>query len=173
MDEPQRLFRIPFKLFNNPSTRKVGVYISGALYAVGIWSFLDCALYSKYANASGIHVTFIDWVPIICSMLGMLIVSSIEKARLLHDSSISVAGDTSTAWQARIILFLGFALLAGGLSGSLVILIIKFLIKDYTSYPTVGMGINNVIGNVCVALSCVTLWIAQNIEDEYSYSLTL
>lgn len=170
-----RLFRLPFKLPSSANARTIGVYLSGGLYALGAWLFMDAVIYSKTANASTVHVTFIDWIPFICSTLGMLIVNSIEKNRLLQDAlaSGSFTGSSSTAWQARVVLFLGFALLAGGLSGSIVVLIIKFLIKDFSTYPTVGMGVNNVIGNFCVVLSCVLLWVAQNVEDEYAYSLTL
>ncbi|KAG0670220.1 Transmembrane protein 50A [Maudiozyma exigua] len=180
-EREERLFRLPFKIPTFQGIRTLGVYLSGIFYALGIWTFLDAVLYSKHANASDVHVTFIDWIPFICSTFGMLIVSSIEKNRLLQgalngESSLgSSLGnlDSRMAWQARSVLFFGFSLLAGGLSGSIVVLIIKFLVKDYTSYPTVGMGVNNVLGNVCVLLSCIILWIAQNAEDEYSYSLTL
>ncbi|CCC69443.1 hypothetical protein NCAS_0C04530 [Naumovozyma castellii] len=176
-----RLFRFPFSLPKLHGVRTVSVYLSGIFYALGFWVFLDAALYSKHSNASDVHVTFIDWIPFLCSTFGMLIVNSIEKNRLLQGAlsndggiSSSFGGvDEAMAWQARSILFFGFALLAGGLSGSIVVLIIKFLVKDYTSYPTVGMGINNVLGNIFILISCVVLWIAQNIEDEYSYSLTL
>ncbi|EDO16922.1 hypothetical protein Kpol_1020p30 [Vanderwaltozyma polyspora DSM 70294] len=177
-----RLFRLPFKLPNSATARRWGVYFAGVLYALGFWLFLDAVIYSKHANASDVHVTFIDWIPFLCSTFGTIIVSSIEKSRLLQGILSSEGGglgylggdmDSSMAWQARSVLFLGFALLAGGLSGSIVVLIIKFLVKDYTSYPTVGMGVNNVLGNVCILFSCVVLWIAQNMEDEYSYSLTL
>ena len=48
----------------------------------------------------------------------MLVINSIEKARLSADS-YSYSG-TGVAWRARLVLFLGFALLAGGLAGSVV-----------------------------------------------------
>lgn len=171
----ERLFRLPFTLPKSLSAKKICVYIAGALYGAGIWSFLDCVLYSKHGNASDMHVSFIDWVPMICSVLGMAIVSSIEKNRLLQDalSSGNFNGSQATAWQARIVLFLGFSLLASGISGSLVVLIVKFLLKDYTSYPTLGMGVNNVLANFFILMSCIFLWIGQNVEDEYNYSLTL
>lgn len=171
----ERLFRLPFKLPTSVSAKKVCVYVAGALYGAGLWSFLDCVLYSKHANGSDLHISFIDWVPMLCSVLGMAIVSSIEKNRLLQDalSSGTFTGSQSTAWLARVVLFLGFSLLASGISGSLVVLIVKFLLKDYTSYPTLGMGINNVLANLAILLSCTMLWIGQNVEDEYNYSLTL
>lgn len=150
------------------------MYLSGALYALGVWAFLDAVIYSKTVNASDVHVTFVDWIPIICSTLGMLIVNSIEKNRLLNDAlgNGGFGGSSTTTWAARVILFLGFSLLAGGVAGSIVVLILKFLMKHY-SFPTLGMGVSNVVANGAIMLSCIVLWVAQNIEDEYSYSLAL
>lgn len=116
-------------------------------------------------------MTFIDWVPAICSALGMLIVSSLDKSSLLDNGGFS--GTSSNTNQARVVLFLGFSLLAGGLAGSFVVLILKFLSKGYNEYPTLGMGLANVICNVSIMLSCISLWVSQNVEDEYSYSLAL
>ena len=48
----------------------------------------------------------------------MLVINSIEKSRLSADS-YSYSG-TGVAWKARFVLFLGFALMAGGLAGSVV-----------------------------------------------------
>ena len=48
----------------------------------------------------------------------MLVINSIEKTRLSADS-YSYSG-TGVAWKARLVLFLGFALMAGGLAGSVV-----------------------------------------------------
>jgi TRAP-type mannitol/chloroaromatic compound transport system permease small subunit len=48
----------------------------------------------------------------------MLVINSIEKSRLQADS-FSYSGG-GVAWKARFVLFLGFALLAGGLAGSVV-----------------------------------------------------
>jgi fructose-1-phosphate kinase PfkB-like protein len=45
----------------------------------------------------------------------MLIINSVEKARLSADS-FSYSG-SGVAWKARVVLFLGFAALAGGLAG--------------------------------------------------------
>ena len=48
----------------------------------------------------------------------MLVINSIEKTRLSADS-FSYSG-SGVAWKARLVLFLGFALMAGGLAGSVV-----------------------------------------------------
>jgi hypothetical protein len=73
-----------------------------------------------------VHVKFIDWIPGICSALGMLVINSIEKSRLSADT-YSYSG-SGVAWKARFVLFLGFALLAGGLAGSVV--------SIYNYYPS-------------------------------------
>jgi hypothetical protein len=65
-----------------------------------------------------VHIKFIDWVPGICSALGMLVINSIDKNRLAANS-FSYSGE-GIAWKARLVLFLGFALMAGGLAGSVV-----------------------------------------------------
>lgn len=133
-----------------------------------------------------VHVTFIDWIPGICSALGMLVINSIDKSRLSADS-FSYSGN-GVAWKARLVLFLGFALLAGGLAGSVVVLVMKYIVPDY-AWPTIWMGVGNVVGNALVMLryvdngtrrrlgltprSSAVLWIAQNMEDEYTYNLAL
>lgn len=54
----------------------------------------------------------------------MLVINSIEKTRLSADS-YSYSG-TGVAWKARLVLFLGFALMAGGLAGSVVCKFLNF-----------------------------------------------
>ncbi|KAH3898698.1 Vps68p SCDLUD_005021 [Saccharomycodes ludwigii] len=169
-------------------------YLSGALFASSILFFLDSLIYSHRVNASDIvSVTFTEWIPMICSTLGMIIINSVDKSNLTVVSSSSATGgllsgggggisiggngggNSNLLGQLRIVLFLGFALLAGGCSGSIVVLIVKYIQRDITEYPTLGMGVDNVIANMLILLSCVVLWVAQtiNFEDEYNYALTL
>lgn len=80
---------------------------------------IDASAYSNSnQNGSHVHINFVDWIPGICSALGMLVINLIEKSRLSADS-YSYSG-TGVAWKARLLLFLGFALMAGGLAGSVV-----------------------------------------------------
>lgn len=116
------------------------------------------------------HINFVDWIPLICSVLGMLVINSIEKGRLAADA-FSYSGN-GVAWKARVVLFLGFALMAGGLAGSVTVMVLKYLFQDY-ALQTVYMGIANVVANGLVMLSCVVLWVAQSMEDEYTYNLAL
>lgn len=132
---------------------------------------LDAAVWSKNRNGSPlVHVTFIDWLPLIFSSLGMLIINSVEKARLAADS-FSYSGG-GVAWKARVVLFLGFAALAGGMAGGVTVFVLKFVVPGI-SMPALGMGIENVVANSLVGLSSVVLWVSQNMEDEYSYNLAL
>ncbi len=89
-------------------------------FSLGFYFFVDASTYSHSAkNGSDVHINFVDWIPGICSALGMLVINSIEKSRLSGDSFYSGSG-SGVAWKARLVLFLGFALMAGGLAGSVV-----------------------------------------------------
>jgi len=156
---------------SNSNVRSAGVYTAGALFSIGFFFLVDAAAFSRSSrNGSEIHITFVDWIPGICSALGMLVINSIEKARLSADS-FSYSG-SGVAWKARFVLFLGFALLAGGLAGSVAIMVLKYVLKGYP-LPTLYFGIANVIANSLVMLSTVVLWVAQNMEDDYTYNLAL
>jgi hypothetical protein len=64
-----------------------------------------------------VHVTFADWVPGLCSLLGILVINLIDKDRIRGEEGFS---DSRAVWRARLFLFVGFALMAGGLAGSVV-----------------------------------------------------
>lgn len=100
----------------------------------------------------------------------MAVINSIEKSRLNADS-FSYSGN-GVAWKARLVLFLGFALIAGGLAGSVTIMVLNYLFQDYAT-QTVWMGVANVLGNGLIMLSCIVLWVSQNMEDDYTYNLAL
>lgn len=88
-------------------------------FSLGFYFFIDACVYSKSnRNASDVHISFIDWIPGICSALGMLVINSIDKTRLSADS-FSYSG-SGVAWKAKAVLFFGFALMAGGLAGAVV-----------------------------------------------------
>ena len=79
----------------------------------------------------------------------MLVINSIDKGRLGADS-FSYSGD-GIAWKARLVLFLGFALLAGGLAGSVTVLVLKYLVP-HAVWPTLWFGIGNVVANGLIML---------------------
>jgi len=156
---------------NTAAARSVGVYAAGGLFSLAFYVLLDASIYSASAlNGSLVHITFIDWLPLIFSSLGMLIINSIEKTRLSADS-FSYSG-SGVAWKARVVLFLGFAFLAGGLAGGVCVLVLKYVVPG-VSWPTMGLGVANLVANGLVMGSSVLLWVSQNMEDEYSYNLSL
>jgi Uncharacterised protein family (UPF0220) len=79
-------------------------------------------------------------------------INSIDKSRLSADS-YSYSGN-GIAWKARVILFVGFAFMAGGLAGSVTVLVLKYLVHNYP-FPTLGFGISNVVANALVMLRYV------------------
>ncbi|EMR64867.1 hypothetical protein MGN70_002643 [Eutypa lata] len=156
---------------NSAWARSAGVYGAGALFSLAFYVMLDAAVWSKSAmNGSDVHVGFVDWLPLIFSSLGMLIINSVEKARLSADS-FSYSG-SGVAWKARVVLFLGFAALAGGMAGGVVVFVLRFAVPN-VGWPMMQMGVENVVANALVGLSSVVLWVSQNMEDEYSYNLSL
>lgn len=79
----------------------------------------------------------------------MLVINSIDKSRLSADS-FSYSGN-GVAWKARLVLFLGFALMAGGLAGSVVVLVLKYILNEYP-WPTLWFGVANVVANALIML---------------------
>lgn len=98
-----------------------------------------------------VHVRFPDWLPGLFATLGMIIVNLIDKSNLMGDEGSWSSG--GVAWKARLFLFLGFALMAGGLAGSITILVIKYLLPDWAEHQVVWWGLSNVVQNVCILLS--------------------
>jgi hypothetical protein len=76
-------------------------------------------------------------------------INSIDKTRLSGDS-YSYSGN-GIAWKARVILFVGFAFMAGGLAGAVTVLVLKYIVPGYP-FPTLGFGVSNVVGNALVML---------------------
>lgn len=157
---------------NHHSLRSTTMYASGVLYSLGLWQMIDASIFSKTINASTVHISLLDWVPFICSTFGMIVVNSLDKVQLINGNGGGFdSGLNSIQWQARVVLFVGFSLLALGFSGSILVLILKFVVKGYTEGPTINMGTENVFANLCVLASCTILWIVSTIEEDNSLSL--
>ncbi|KDQ54336.1 hypothetical protein JAAARDRAFT_182308 [Jaapia argillacea MUCL 33604] len=177
--DPRRVCMNPFpNLHLGKYTRSVGVYLAGALFALANWAFLDACILSSHAHGppdepdyeAPVHVSFVDWVPGICSLLGYLIINLIDKDRVKGDQGF---GDARAVWRARLFLFIGFALMAGGLAGSVTVLVLKYTFNhDYPEAFTY-YGYANVCQNILMMLSACVLWLAQSSASEYEYNLTL
>lgn len=82
----------------------------------------------------------------------MLVINSIDKTRLSGDG-FSYSGD-GVAWKARVVLFMGFAAMAGGLAGGVCVMVLKYVVND-ASWPALWMGVANVLANGLVMLRYV------------------
>lgn len=80
----------------------------------------------------------------------MLVINSIDKARLAADG-FSYRGDDGMAWKARLVLFLGFALMAGGLAGSVTVCVMSYVVQN-AEWPTLWFGVGNIVANALVML---------------------
>ncbi|KAI0063829.1 UPF0220-domain-containing protein [Artomyces pyxidatus] len=178
--DPRRVCLNPFPGLNislGKHRRTLGVYIAGGLFALATWTFLDAAILSAHAHPPynepdypvPVHVGFVDWVPGINSLLGMLVINLIDKDRVRGDEGF---GDSRAVWRARLFLFVGFALMAGGLAGSVALLVLKYVLQGYQE-QYLYYGYANVAQNVSLMLSAVVLWIAQSSSSEYEYSLAI
>ncbi|OQN98249.1 hypothetical protein B0A48_15375 [Cryoendolithus antarcticus] len=167
-----RLFRFPKpQWLNSANSRTAGVYLAGGLFSLSFFLLIDAASFSKsLKNASDFHMNFVDWIPGIFSALGMLVINSIDKTRLSGDT-FAYSGD-GVAWKARVVLFMGFAAMAGGLAGSVTVMVLKYVVPE-AGFPTLWMGVANVMANALVMISSAVLWVSQNMEDDYTYNLAL
>ncbi|CAO1613144.1 unnamed protein product [Jaminaea pallidilutea] len=205
--DPRRICLIPLPSLPrwlSSSKRSLGIYTSGALFALGWWMFLDAVILSSISNRPPqppngggggggdggdqplpwdppvVVTSFADWLPGLCGTLGMIVVNLIDKS-LLAEAGIGGAlfggggggglggGGDITAWRAKLFLFIGFALMAGGLAGSVTVLVVKYIVPGYPEY----YGVANVIQNAALMLSTICLWMAQQTEGEYDYNLTI
>jgi hypothetical protein len=163
-------------------------------FAIAWAVFFDaCALSSHVRlpepDVPPVNVDFVDWLPGIFTTFGLLVINLIDKERLLSQGSYG--GEPNIIWRARLFLFIGFALMAGGLAGSVVswdllelsddlltclviqsLLVLKYIVPQYeTRYQYYGYA--NVSQNVSLMLAAVTLWLAQHASSEYEYNLQL
>lgn len=107
-------------------------------FTIGWWFFFDACLISSRARPPldapydevPVHIAFPDWLSPIFSTFGMIIVNLIDKQRLLSEGGFS--SSDSVAWKARLFLFLGFALMAGGLAGSITTLLLKYVLPGFS-----------------------------------------
>ncbi|KAI8985799.1 hypothetical protein BDB01DRAFT_786375 [Pilobolus umbonatus] len=160
------IFRNPFRFLTRKG-REIGIYLSGALFAIGWWLFVDAVINSS-KNVGEVKMGFEDWFSGLLTTMGMIIVNLIDKRRLYDEDQYTEPG---MQWKARLFLFFGFALLAGGLAGSCCVLIIKYVVHLESAEPYLQYGILGVGQSGLIMLSTIILWIAQNTKAEYDYEL--
>jgi hypothetical protein len=97
-----------------------------------------------------LHINFVDWIPGIFSFLGLVIINSIDKTRLTGDS-FSYSGGDNMAWKARVVLFMGFAAMAGGLAGGISVMVLKYVTQGAQGNQ-LWFGASNLVANGLVML---------------------
>ncbi|RGB29364.1 hypothetical protein C1646_713696 [Rhizophagus diaphanus] len=171
-NERQRVCLIPIPALPHLTEKKreAGVYISGGLFAIGWWFFIDAVVYSNYLKSDDDSVpvmNFEDWICGILSTIGMIIINLINKSNLTPGNFYGPYGyGGEVNMYARLFLFVGFAALAGGLAGSFTILILKYIVIES---PHTYFGIALIIQNLSIMFSTFILWIAQSTDDESGY----
>ncbi|KAG2193491.1 uncharacterized protein EV154DRAFT_500835 [Mucor mucedo] len=170
-DESQSIFvfRNPLRFLSRKG-RQIGAYLSGGLLAIGWWVFIDAVINSARYNGSS-KMGFEDWFSGILTTFGMIVINLIDKSRL-QGEAFSYAG-SGLVWKARLFLFLGFALIAGGFAGSCCVLIIKYIVHLDSAQPYINYGIAGVGQNGLIMLSTIVLWVAQNTREEYEYNMRI
>jgi hypothetical protein len=169
--DPRRVCLNPFPgLDLGKHRRTVGVYLAGALFALANWTFIDAAVLSAHAPAeeSTAHVSFVDWVPGLCTLLGMLVVNVIDKDRVRGEDGF---GDPRAVWRARLVLFLGFALMAGGLAGSVVRFISSLKVCDADTHTPSADRPGAEIRPPRVPGTNDVLWLRQRVAERGAHAV--
>lgn len=193
--DPRRVCRINLPSlppFLRNYKRSFWIYLAGASFAVGWWLFFDACILSTVAMRKArpppggddgtplpelppVHISFADWVPGLLATLGMIVINLIDKSHLVEDdfNGPSLGGGSDpVAWRARLWLFVGFALLAGGLSGSATLLVVKYLIHaSRAGFEYYGLA--NVAQSFGIMLATIILWSTQSVTTDYEYSLNI
>ncbi|KAJ1653901.1 Vacuolar protein sorting-associated protein 68 [Dispira simplex] len=165
--------RVPTVIKENQ--REIGTYAAGALFAVGWWFFVDGMVYASNEPGFPVRIGVEDYLPGIFGTLGMLITNSIDLSLLNEDQfgySSTSGGSTTLASRAKFTLFIGIALLAGGLAGSIASLCIKYLATGVATEYLYG-GLATVFQTLLVTLCSVVLWLVHNAEAEAQYNFVL
>ncbi|KAG2219012.1 hypothetical protein INT45_013775 [Circinella minor] len=124
--------------------RKMGVYLAGMLFALGWWMFVDGLSFSFILPDRKAYAGFEDWAPGIALK--------------------GTAFDEGIPWRARLFLFMGFAMLAGGFAGSVSVLVVKYVMHDLEAIDSY-IGICTVVQCGLIMLSTAVLWVSQDVHD--------
>ncbi|RHZ88224.1 hypothetical protein Glove_25g48 [Diversispora epigaea] len=155
--------------YSFPRTRDFSIYASGALFAIGWWSFIDGLVYlamNKDENLSSVTVQ--DWICGVLTTIGMIIVNSIDKSIITDE----IYAFSRALWKARRVLLLGYTLLAGGFIGSLTVFYFDYITKN-TTMEKFHFGIAMLVQNVCILMSSTVLLIGQSSSNDHKYDYVL
>jgi hypothetical protein len=167
-DDSRSIFRFPRLPEFGPRAKEFGVYLSGGLFTAGWWLFVDGIILASKVEQSHVTIGFEDWIAGVLTTLGLIVINLIDNSRMQSD----LQSGSRVEWVARLFLFVGFALMAGGLAGSISVLVLKYVVPE-VGMPEIYFGYTIVGQAMLIMLSTVVLWIAQNTEPEYQYNFVL
>ncbi|TPX30709.1 hypothetical protein SmJEL517_g05792 [Synchytrium microbalum] len=150
-----------------PSRTMLAGYISGALFALGWWIFIDgLAFCSTRDPALPVPIAFEDWVPGILSTIALIVVNLIDKEKLNADD-FSYSG-SNVACKARLFAFVGVTMALGSLGGALAIMSLKYAMPGYSGNDFY-FGLTVVLQNFLIFFGSMLLWFGRNSsENEYA-----
>ncbi|TPX51089.1 hypothetical protein SeMB42_g01033 [Synchytrium endobioticum] len=142
-----------------PSRLMISGYLSGALFAIGWWIFIDgLAFCSTRDPPLPVPLAFEDWVPGILSTIALIVVNLIDKDTLNADD-FSYSG-TNIACKARLCAFVGVTMALGSLGGALAIMSLKYAIPGY-SENDFYFGLCVVLQNFLIFSGSMLLWFGR------------
>ncbi|GBB94093.1 hypothetical protein RclHR1_02290019 [Rhizophagus clarus] len=163
---PSNLSPVSYNEFDNvricyrlPQTKLIATYVSGGLFAIGWWAFIDALIYTK-VNRS----LYVEVITGIITTIGMILVALIDKSIFSDEIYIY---SRKTLWKARLLLFVGFTLMVSSLIGSVTHFVIKYIITEV--YEETHFGIAVVVQNACILMSSLILLIGQYSNNEAKY----
>lgn len=153
-----------------PNSRGVALYIAGALFGIGWLEFIDAIIYTAIYNGKDDFFSVIsieDWICGVLSTIGMIIAGSVDRSILTDGVYFH---STKVLWKARLLLFLGFTILACGLCGSVAVFVVKYALSN--KHPKhFYFGIAMIVQNSCILISSIALLISQRYYPKYDYLL--
>lgn len=140
------------------------VTLSGALFAVGWYAFVDGVAKASLEPQEHNRASFIDWLPGLCATVGFFLVNLTHASMFCRSRGTAAATPTASATLA-----IGWAMLFGASTFGLSACAIRFGAPSDRQFSSLGSGV--VLQTSFVALSAVCLWSAGlSPRDTSSYS---
>jgi len=144
-----------------PQWKNVGLYISGALFAIGCCLFLDAIINARYVTNHSIRVN--DWIGCVLTTLGMMFVNSIDQS-CLSSTEYLYSGSRLSLRKARLLLFIGLVFMSWGICWSASNFVIYYIIPR-VEFQIWHFGLMMLLQSVFTMLSTIVFWVSQSGED--------
>ncbi|KAI8819337.1 uncharacterized protein EV422DRAFT_534387 [Fimicolochytrium jonesii] len=137
-------------------------YLSGGLFAVAWWTFIDGLTYARTRPeplpvSTGVE----DWIPGILSTLALIIVNLIDREMLNSEGDGSFGGP-NIATRARGCAFVGVSIALGSLGGGFAVTFLKYILQHHTSGDEAYLGYCITLQNILIFASSMILWFGRN-----------